>query len=286
MNSLGKLFLACMILLASPAYAVTHPGGVPGDIQINSSGGYFGWLHQGGTLSSGNSSLNTTVKAPRATITTSTDTILSSDFGSIVTYNNTTGAGTVAAGIASAATSGFTQGYGVTLKNLGLGTVTITATGSTINGLSSFPLPRNTGCFMYSDGTNYQVDLSACTALSGIAKYQVVTMVFEGSGTQPSTGPTNAFTFPSNANIVKWVMAGDTVGSAVVDVWKTNGSVPSVSNTITASALPTLSSAQYATNTTLTGWTTSVAAGDVFVGNLNSVSTFTKVTLQLYLVEY
>jgi hypothetical protein len=54
-----------------------------------------------------------------------------------------------------------------------------------------------------------------------------------------------------------------------------------VSNTITASAKPTLSSANKATDSTLTGWTTSVTAGDTFGFKVDSVTSCTRVALTL-----
>lgn len=76
-------------------------------------------------------------------------------------------------------------------------------------------------------------------------------------------------------------ITGDVSGSAVIDVWKANNAVPTVANTITASAKPTLSSAQYAADTTLTGWTKTIAAGDWIVANVDSASTLTDIVLVL-----
>jgi len=76
-------------------------------------------------------------------------------------------------------------------------------------------------------------------------------------------------------------ITGDVSGSCVVDVWKANNAVPTVTNTITASAKPTLSSAQYASDTTLTGWTKTIAAGDWLVASVDSASTLTDIVLVL-----
>ena len=70
----------------------------------------------------------------------------------------------------------------------------------------------------------------------------------------------------------------------VLDLWMgTTGNVPTVSDTITASAKPTLSTAVIANDTTLTGWTTAVVAGNNFIVNVDSVSTATMVLLALKL---
>lgn len=81
------------------------------------------------------------------------------DAGKLVTFSN---ASSIAATIVVATTSGFTGGYSADLQNLGVGTVTLTATTSTINGASTLVLKTGEGCTITSDGTNYQV--SACTA--------------------------------------------------------------------------------------------------------------------------
>ena len=74
-----------------------------------------------------------------------------------------------------------------------------------------------------------------------------------------------------------------TSGSIVVDIWKDTYAnyPPTVADTITAAAKPTLSSAIKSVDSTLTGWTTSLAAGDVLGFNVDSVSTVTRVLLTL-----
>jgi hypothetical protein len=49
-----------------------------------------------------------------------------------------------------------------------------------------------------------------------------------------------------------------------VDIWKANNAIPNSGNKISASAPATLSSAQLNANSALTGWTKTVAVGDVF----------------------
>ena len=77
-----------------------------------------------------------------------------------------------------------------------------------------------------------------------------------------------------------------TSGSIVIDVWKDTYAnfPPTVAETITASAKPTLSGATTSDDTTLTGWTTAVTAGDVFGFTVDSATTVTQVALQLTLV--
>jgi hypothetical protein len=83
-----------------------------------------------------------------------------------------------------------------------------------------------------------------------------------------------------------WVynrLFADQTGSIVVDLWKDSYAnfPPTVADTITASAKPTLSSASKNEDTTLTGWTTAFSKGDILKFHVDSATTVTKVTLSL-----
>lgn len=71
--------------------------------------------------------------------------------------------------------------------------------------------------------------------------------------------------------------------SIVVDLWKDTYAnwPPTVADTITASAKPTISAAEKAESSTLTGWTTTFAAGDTLRLNVDSVTSATRVWLYL-----
>jgi len=79
------------------------------------------------------------------------------------------------------------------------------------------------------------------------------------------------------------LLTGGGPGACVVDVWKAPfGSFPPlVANSICASALPTITAGVAYSDSTLTGWTTNINAGDVLAFKLSSVSTFTEVSLIL-----
>lgn len=109
-----------------------------------------------------------------------------------------------------------------------------------------------------------------------------VGITIDGQGQAISTGNKGYVYCPYAGTITAATLIADVSGSCVIDVWKAAyPTVPTVANTITASAKPTLSSAQVSQNTTLTGWTTSVSAGDVFGFNVDSASTVKRVTLTL-----
>ena len=88
---------------------------------------------------------------------------------------------------------------------------------------------------------------------------------------------------PFACTIQEASLLADTTGSIVIDVWKDTYAnyPPTNADSITASAPPTLSSAQKSSDATLTGWTTSVAAGDVLMANVDSVSGLNHAVLTL-----
>lgn len=65
-------------------------------------------------------------------------------------------------------------------------------------------------------------------------------------------------------------------GNVIIDIWKDTYAnfPPTVADTITASAKPTIAADVKYEDSTLTGWTTAVAAGDVLVFHVDSVTTF------------
>jgi hypothetical protein len=91
------------------------------------------------------------------------------------------------------------------------------------------------------------------------------------------------FRMPVNATIVKHAILADASGSVVLDIWKDThtNAPPTVADTITAAAKPTLSAAQKTEDATLTGWTKTVNAGDWLVINCDSVTTIAGGTFYL-----
>lgn len=99
-------------------------------------------------------------------------------------------------------------------------------------------------------------------------------------------GPGQEFECPYAGTIFGWtILGGGVTGSIVLDLWRDSlaNYPPTVADTITASAKPTLTSAKAATSTTLTGWNTTFAAGDIFWINVDSVSLLKAATLVLHI---
>lgn len=81
-------------------------------------------------------------------------TISTSDMACGVIVHNSNGT-SVADSLAAATTSGYGGGTGVTIFNAGTSSVTITPTTSTINGVTSWTINKNSSVTIISDGTNY-----------------------------------------------------------------------------------------------------------------------------------
>ena len=116
--------------------------------------------------------------------------------------------------------------------------------------------------------------------LPGALERIVVTI--DGGGSAIATGEKKLTLEPGiTGTIVGWTMAGDQSGSMVMDVWKASAGIPTNANSITGSAKPTLSGARRGNSTTLTGWTTGITADDVFIFEVESITSFTHMTLTL-----
>lgn len=98
-----------------------------------------------------------------------------------------------------------------------------------------------------------------------------------------STGVKGYIQIPFDGVIASVRLVADASGSIVVDVWRDTYAnfPPTVADTITASAKPTLSSAQKAEDSTLTGWTKTLTKGDWLAFNIDSATTVKQVTLSI-----
>ena len=106
-------------------------------------------------------------------------------------------------------------------------------------------------------------------------------ITIDGGGTAITTGIKGDVTIPYACTITEMTILADQTGSIVIDVWKDTYAnyPPTDADSITSAAPVTISSAVKATDSTLTGWTTSVSAGDTIRFNVDSAATITRATL-------
>ncbi|HWD38914.1 MAG TPA: hypothetical protein VG944_08710 [Fimbriimonas sp.] len=114
----------------------------------------------------------------------------------------------------------------------------------------------------------------------------------DGVNAITATGLVISIPIPFACTITAVTVLGVASGSTVIDIQKCTyaqfdgGSTHPVSgDSICAAAKPTISSGTKYTDSTLTGWTTSVSAGDILALNINSISGFLALTLELTVVR-
>jgi hypothetical protein len=141
----------------------------------------------------------------------------------------------------------------------------------------AFPLDRIGQGSMYIEAQNLLAGTLAPLGSSALV------YVIDGNGGLLSTGVRGDLYVPFACTITAVTLLADQTGSVVIGVWKnTYASYPPTSgNSITASAPPTISSGVKSRDTILSGWTTSIAAGDTLRFNVNSVSAITRLTITL-----
>jgi hypothetical protein len=160
--------------------------------------------------------------------------------------------------------------------------------GGTVTALTVTTLTNTTANI---SGTATIGTMAATTAtINGTGNFLIsaIEFVIDGAGATITTGVKGYIEVPFACTINRATLLADQSGSIVVDVWKTTyssfdgGSThPVAGDKITASAPPTISSATKAQDSTLTGWTTSISAGDILAFNVNSVTTCQRVTISL-----
>ncbi len=107
--------------------------------------------------------------------------------------------------------------------------------------------------------------------------------IIDGGGSEIATGIKGDIEVPFAFTVSAVRMLADQSGSIVVDIWKQAYAdyPPEDANSVTASAVPTISTDVKSEDTTLTGWTTAFSKGDTLRYNVDSVTTIERVTVSL-----
>lgn len=115
-----------------------------------------------------------------------------------------------------------------------------------------------------------------------------VHMEFDGAGVPLAPGASTWKEVKTGFTITRATLLAMQSGSVVIDLykctyaqWDAGVTHPVAGDKITASAPPTISSATKSQDSTLTGWTTTVDAGDILYGIVISATTITHVSLDL-----
>lgn len=146
-------------------------------------------------------------------------------------------------------------------------------------------------------GTGSRLGIAATDAVSGVVtaliapgdgsgtvtQYASILAVIDGGGAAITTGIKGDVRVPFACEIERASLLADQTGSIVVDVWVDTYAnyPPTVADTITAAAKPTLSAVNKSSDITLTGWTKTLAEGSTIRVNVDSVATVQRVSLEL-----
>jgi hypothetical protein len=161
--------------------------------------------------------------------------------------------------------------------NTGSATITfVNGSGVTLSGTAT--LAAGASCaIIYTTGTTPLI-LSGATSGGGTTTLNFIV----GEGTAITTGgkTRTRVIAPVSGTITGWSLIADQSCTATVDIWK-DTVIPDNADTITASAKPGITAAEFNSSTTLTGWTTSVTAGDILMIEVESNNNALHLNLQL-----
>ena len=163
---------------------------------------------------------------------------------------------------------------------IALGPAIAFAGGSTAPGIP-YVAPGSNNNVLTSNGLGW---VSAPPGGTAVAAF---TCIIDGGGSAISSSAASycVLPIPFACTVVSATITADQSGSIVADIWVTafsNGVPTSNASSIAASDLPTLSSAQTHQDTTLTGWTTAIAANSLMLFHVNAgASTVQRVTVSL-----
>jgi hypothetical protein len=110
-----------------------------------------------------------------------------------------------------------------------------------------------------------------------------IEIVINGNGFVLDVGVKGYVEVPFDCTISKVTMLADQSGDVVVDVWKTDypSHPPLDSDSITGGNEAQIVAAAKSQDSTLTGWTTSITAGDILAFNIDSCSNIQRLTVSL-----
>ena len=110
------------------------------------------------------------------------------------------------------------------------------------------------------------------------ARMGAIGLIIDGGGSAITTGVKGDLYLPFACTITASTLIADVSGSVVLDLLLSASYATTPTVSIVASAPPTLASAASAQDTTLTGWTVSVAAGSRLRYSVTSAATITRLT--------
>ena len=144
----------------------------------------------------------------------------------------------------------------------------------------SAPISKSTGDLVSaSDWNTNTVDNVNALLPIGIA------IIYDGGGTEIADNVQLWTEVVPKCDIERVTLLADQSGSIVIDLWVDSYAnwPPTDADSITAAAPPTISAATKSQDSTLSGWTKAISAGDAILGNVDSCTDIEKVACCLKL---
>jgi len=179
---------------------------------------------------------------------------------------------------------GYTPGTVTSVAALTLGTSGTDLSSTVANGTTTPVITLNVPT---ASATNRGVVSSADWSKFNNATLGSFGASFDGMGSVVLVNTRTYFRMQKAGTITEWsIIAEGTSPTATFDVWKiaSGTALPTVANTIFGTK-PALATGNAITSTTMTGWTTTFAANDMFCINVDACSAATKLQL-LFKVTY
>jgi hypothetical protein len=125
------------------------------------------------------------------------------------------------------------------------------------------------------------------TATAAEVETAVIEFIIDGGGAEIALGIHGDLEIPFACTIQRVTMLADQTGSIVVDIWMEDYAnyPPTDADSITAAAVPTIGAAVKSQDSTLSGWTTAIPAGETLRYNCDSVTDIERVTIALKVVK-
>jgi len=159
-----------------------------------------------------------------------------------------------------------------------------TQTASTISDLASATVTF-TNKSIDEDGTGNAITNIDVPSIKSGSNLLIATIPFiiDGGGSAITTGIKGDVIIDFDCTINSVTMLADQSGSIVVDIWRDSyANFPATDvDSITASAVPTISTATKSQDATLTGWSTSCTAGEHLRFNVDSITTIQRCLISL-----
>ena len=132
-------------------------------------------------------------------------------------------------------------------------------------------------------GTNPKGNFTDVKTRIAEGEVRAIIFIIDGGGSAITTGEKGHLRIPFKCEIERATLLADQSGSIVIDIWKDTYAnfPPTVADTITASAKPTITTAQKSEDATLTGWTKTIAIGDILAFKVDSITSVERVVIIL-----